>query len=116
MSLVSFTDHDSMGAPSGLRHLPAPVRIPFAVEWSVPFEGAVFHLGVPNLPESQAHLIMDDLAAYTRNPSAPRLMELLAALHEFPEVLIVFNHPHWDQYCLGTSTFRQKLDRFLESH
>ena len=116
LSLVSLTDHDSIGAPSALRQLPDPVQIPFAVEWSVPFEGAVFHLGVHNLPESQAHLIMDDLAAYTRSPSAPRLMELLAALHDFPEVLIVFNHPHWDQYCLGQSTFRQKVDRFLECH
>jgi len=116
MSLVSLTDHDSIGAPSALRQLPAPVQVPFAVEWSVPYEGAVFHLGVHNLPESQAHLIMDDLAAYTRNPSAPRLIKLLAALQEFPEVLIVFNHPLWDQHCLGQSTFRQILDRFLQSY
>jgi hypothetical protein len=114
MSLVSLTDHDSIGAPSALRQLPAPVQIPFAVEWSVPFEGAVFHLGIHNLPESQAHLIMDDLASYTRDPSAPRLMELLAALHEFPEVLIVFNHPLWDQYCLGKPTFLRILDQFLQ--
>ena len=116
MSLVSLTDHDSIGAPIALRQLPDPVRIPFAVEWSVPFEGAVFHLGVHNLPESQAGLIMDDLAAYTSNPSAPRLMELLAALHDFPEVLIVFNHPLWDQHGLGQTTFRSILDRFLQSH
>ena len=116
MSLVSLTDHDSIKAPAALRQLPDPVRIPFAVEWSVPFEGAVFHLGVHNLPESQAHLIMDDLAAYTRNPSAPLLMELLSALHEFPEVLIVFNHPLWDQHCLGRSTFRSILDRFLQNY
>jgi len=44
------------------------------------------------------------------------LVELLAALHEFPEVLIVFNHPLWDQHCLGTSTFLSILDGFLESH
>ena len=116
MSLVSLTDHDSIGAPSALRQLPDPIQIPYAVEWSVPFEGAVFHLGVHNLPESQAHLIMDDLAAHTRKPSAPRLVELLAALHEFPEVLIVFNHPLWDQHCLGTSTFLPILERFLEGH
>ena len=116
MSLVSLTDHDSIGAPSALRLLPDPVRIPFAVEWSVPFEGAVFHLGIHNLPESQAHLIMDDLAAYTRNPSAPRLLELLGALHEFPEVLIVFNHPLWDQHGLGLTTFLSTLDRFLQCH
>jgi hypothetical protein len=86
------------------------------VEWSVPFEGVVFHLGVHNLPESQAHLIMDDLAAYTRNPATPRLSELLAALHEMPEVLIVFNHPLWDQHCLGQSTFLCTLDRFLQGY
>jgi len=115
MSLVSLTDHDSIGAPGALRQLPDPIRIPFAVEWSVPYEGAVFHLGIHNLPENQAQSIMDDLAAYTRNPTTPRLMELLAGLHEFPEVLIVFNHPHWDQHCLGQSTFRSILDRFLKA-
>jgi len=116
MSLVSLTDHDSIGAPTVLRQLPEAVQVPFAVEWSVPFEGAVFHLGIHNLPEGQAHLIMDDLAAYTRNPSAPLLKELLAALHAIPDVLIVFNHPHWDQYCLGQSTFRRKVGQFLQCH
>src|SRR5580704_11196679 len=116
MSLVSLTDHDSIGAPTALRQLPDPVRIPFAVEWSVPFEGAVFHLGIHNLPESQAHLIMDDLSAYTRNPSVPRLIELLSALQDIPDVLIVFNHPHWDQYCLGQSNFRNFVDKFLQGH
>ena len=43
-------------------------------------------------------------------------MELLAALHELPEVLIVFNHPLWDQHCLGQSAFRSILDRFLQGH
>jgi hypothetical protein len=116
MSLVSLTDHDSIGAPSALRQLADPVQVPFAVEWSVPFDGAVFHLGIHNLPDSQAHLIMDDLAAYTRNPSAPRLIELLSALHDLPEVLIVFNHPLWDQHCQGQATFRHLLDRFLQSY
>ena len=116
MSLVSLTDHDSIGAPSALRQLSNPIQIPFAVEWSVPFEGVVFHLGVHNLPESQAHLIMDDLAAYTRNPATPRLNELLAALHEMPEVLIVFNHPLWDQHGLGQSTFLCALNRFLQGY
>lgn len=114
MSLVSLTDHDSIEAPSALRQLPHPVQVPFAVEWSVPFEGAVFHLGIHNLPESRAHLIMDNLATYTRSPSVPVLMELLAELHEFPDVLIVFNHPLWDQRGLGQSTFRHILERFLE--
>src|SRR5580700_4355207 len=116
MSLVSLTDHDSIGAPTALRQLPEAVQVPFAVEWSVPFEGAIFHLGIHNLPEKLAHLIMDDLADYTQNPSAPRLLELLAALHEMPEVLIVFNHPLWDQYSLGQPTFLRNLDLFLQRH
>ena len=116
MSLVSLTDHDNIGAPGALRRLPDPVRIPFAVEWSVPFEGAIFHLGVHNLPESQADSIMGEMAEYTRSPSPPRLIELLAALHESPEVLIVFNHPLWDQHGLGQSTFRNILDRFLKCY
>ena len=116
MSLVSLTDHDSIGAPGALRELPDAIRIPFAVEWSVPFEGAIFHLGIHNMPENRAISMMDDLAAYTSHPSAPRLMELLAALHELPEVLIVFNHPLWDQHGLGKTTFLPIVERFLQGH
>jgi hypothetical protein len=115
MSLVSLTDHDSIGAPSKLRQSPEAVNVPFAVEWSAPFEGAVFHLGIHNLPESLAHLIMDDLAAYTANPNPSRLTELLASLHEYPEVLIVFNHPLWDQRDLHQQVFLPILDRFLQN-
>ena len=114
MSLVSLTDHDSIGAPSALRQMPDAVNVPFAVEWSIPYEGALFHLGIHNLPENRAHLIMDDLAEYTRNPATPRLVELLAALHEMPDVLIVFNHPLWDQRDLGRTAFLPILDRFLQ--
>lgn len=114
MSLVSLTDHDSIGAPTALRQLPDPIQIPYAVEWSVPFEEAVFHLGIHNLPESRAHLIMDDLAACTANPSESRALELLAALDAMPEVMIVFNHPLWDQHDLGPSIFPAVLDRFLQ--
>jgi hypothetical protein len=114
MSLVSLTDHDSIGAPTALRQLPESIQIPFAVEWSIPMDGALFHLGVHNLPESRAHLIMDELAACTRNPSLPRVMELLAALDSMPEVLIVFNHPLWDQRGLGEAVFPGILEKFLQ--
>jgi hypothetical protein len=116
MSLVSLTDHDSIGAPSSLRELPYTAQIPFAVEWSVPFDGAVFHLGVQNLPESQAQVIMENLAAYTQNPVASHLMDIMTGLHEFPEVLMVFNHPLWDQRDLEQSIFRHILNRFLECY
>ena len=113
MSLVSLTDHDSIGAPAALRQQPDPIQVPYAVEWSISVDGALFHLGIHNLPESRAHLIMDELADCTRNPSLPRVVELLAALDAMPEVLIVFNHPLWDQRGLGQAVFPGILEKFL---
>jgi hypothetical protein len=116
MSLVSLTDHDSMGAPTSLRQLSDGIQIPLAVEWSVPFEDAVFHLGIHNVPENQAPTIMEDFADYTRKPCESRLAEILAALHEMPEILIVFNHPLWDQLGPGQLAFQLVLERFLQRH
>jgi hypothetical protein len=116
MSLVSITDHDSIEAPAALRAAPQTSRVPFSLEWSVPYEGAIFHLGVHNLPEHRAPSIVADLAAYTRHPSAPVLGELLAMLHELPDVLIVFNHPLWDLAGLSPEKFHQLLEQFLEGH
>lgn len=116
MSLVSLTDHDSMGAPTSLRMLPDAIQIPLAVEWSVPFENAVFHLGVHNLPPKLAPTIMEEFSEYTRNPSKSRLLEILAGLHELPEVLLVFNHPLWDQLGPGQLAFQLVLERFLQGH
>jgi hypothetical protein len=116
MSLVSLTDHDSMGAPTSLRQLSDSIQIPLAVEWSVPFEDAVFHLGIHNVPQNQAPTIMEDFADYTRKPCECRLAEILAALHEMPEILIVFNHPLWDQLGPGQLAFQLVLERFLQRH
>jgi hypothetical protein len=57
---------------------------------------------------------MDDLAAYTRNPSVPRLLELLATLDGLPDVLVVFNHPLWTQSCVGVHRGSHDLERFLD--
>jgi hypothetical protein len=112
-SLVSLTDHDNIEAPLFLRTLPETAHAPISLEWSVPFGGTVFHLGVHNLPSGQARAIMNDLAAYTRNPSDQRLCELLAMLDGFPNVLVVFNHPLWTQTCVGVQRGGDDLDRFL---
>ena len=56
---------------------------------------------------------MDDLAAYTRNPSDQCLYELLAMLDRFQDVLVVFNHPLWTQSCVGVQRGSDDLDRFL---
>jgi hypothetical protein len=112
-SLVSLTDHDNIEAPMWLRTVPETARTPVSLEWSVPYAGTIFHLGIHNLPGRQAQSVVDDLAAYTRNPDDRRLCELLAMLDACPDVLVVFNHPLWTQTCLGVHRDEQALDRFL---
>jgi hypothetical protein len=110
MGLVSLTDHDTIEAPTLLRMVAETKEVPLSLEWSVPFRGAVFHLGVHNLPSCRAQQIVADLATYTRTPSDPHLSELLAMLDQCPEVLIIFNHPLWDLGGLGQQRI---LDQFL---
>ena len=112
-ALVSLTDHDNIEAPMWLRSVPETAHTPISLEWSVPFAGTVFHLGVHNLPDGQAQTIVDDLAAYTRKPNERRLCELLSMLDGFPEVLVVLNHPLWTQSCVGVQRGKDDLDRFL---
>jgi hypothetical protein len=112
-SLVSLTDHDTIEAPLLLRAVPETAQTPVSLEWSVPFQGTIFHLGVHNLPCDRAQGIMDHLAAYTRKPSETRLCELLAMLDGFPDVLVVFNHPLWTQSCVGVQRGAKDLEQFL---
>ena len=112
-SLVSLTDHDTIEAPMLLRTARETAQTPISLEWSVPFAETIFHLGVHNLPSEQAQSIMDDLAAYTRNPEEAQLVELLAMLDAFPDVLVVFNHPLWTQTCVGVHRDDKALERFL---
>lgn len=114
-SMVSLTDHDNIEAPLMLRAERETRKTPISLEWSVPFSGTIFHLGVHNLPSGQAQAIMDELAAYTREPNERRLLELLGMLDGFAEVLVVFNHPLWTQSCVGVHRDGQVLDRFLQS-
>lgn len=112
-SLVSLTDHDNIEAPLMLREERETAKTPISLEWSVPFSGTIFHLGVHNLPSGRAPAIMNDLAAYTLNPSDRRVCELLAMLDELPGVLVVFNHPLWTQTCVGVHRDDQVLEQFL---
>jgi hypothetical protein len=112
-SLISLTDHDNIEAPTLLRTVAETAQIPLSLEWSVPFRGMIFHLGVHNLPSGSARAIVAELDAFTRNPSDRRLCELLAMLDQLPDVLVVFNHPLWNQSSPGAQQNDQVLDRFL---
>ncbi len=112
-SMVSLTDHDNIEAASLLRTAPGMENLPLALEWSVPFSGTVFHLGVHNLPAARAQSIMADLGAFTQNPNDALMVELLAMLDGLPDVLVVFNHPMWNQTRVGELRDPRILNRFL---
>lgn len=109
--LVSLTDHDTIAAGCEVKaHEPAA---PVSVEWTVPFRDTFFHLGVHNLLERGADVMMAALATYTSQPTEAVLRDLLACLHAEREVLIVLNHPLWDQAGIGVDRHMIVLRRFL---
>jgi hypothetical protein len=115
-SLVSITDHDTIEAPTSLRAMSDVEQVPFAMEWTVPFNGAIFHLGIHNLPSQRAENFVCHLNEYTRSPLNLRLTELLAMLNECSEVLTIFNHPLWDLRDLGQQRHRAVLNHFLQQN
>jgi hypothetical protein len=115
-SMVSLSDHDNIKAPMLLRSVPSARQIPVSVEWSAPYGVQSFHLGIHNLPSAKAPEWMATLTAYTRNPSEERLAEILAALHDEPNVLVVFNHPLWDLYLVGHEKHEFLVNEFLQKY
>ena len=115
--MVSLSDHDNIKAPMLLRTVPSARQIPVSVEWSAPYGGIQsFHLGVHNLPSARAQEWMDTLADYTANPSDKRLTEILVALNDEPNVLVVFNHPLWDLYLIGQEKHEFLVNEFLQKN
>ncbi len=111
--VVSITDHDSIDAPLQLQVLDSNPTVPVSVEWTVPFRDTYFHLGVHNLRPSQAPATMERLAAFTDSPS-PRLLPLLVGeLACQPSLLLVLNHPFWDQPLIGEGSHEARLEEFL---
>lgn len=116
-SMVSISDHDNIKAPMLLRAVPSARQIPVSVEWSAPYGGMQsFHLGIHNLPSARATEWMQILADYTANPSDARLTEILVALNDEPNVLVVFNHPLWDLYLIGQEKHEFLVNEFLQKN
>jgi hypothetical protein len=114
--MVSITDHDNITAPMLLRTVPSARRIPVSVEWSAPYGEQSFHLGVHNLPSAKATEWMETLADFTAHPNDGRLTEILKALDEEPNVLVVFNHPMWDLYLIGNERHQFLVNEFLQKN
>jgi len=96
-----------------LRTVPSARQIPVSVEWSAPYGEQSFHLGVHNLPSARAHEWMKTLSDYTADPSDNRFTEILRALDEEPNVMVVFNHPLWDLYLIGRERHEFLVNEFL---
>jgi hypothetical protein len=114
--MVSITDHDNITAPMLLRTIASARRIPVSVEWSAPYGEQSFHLGVHNLPSARATEWMETLADYTAHPSDKRFTEILRALHEDANVLVIFNHPLWDLYLIGKEKHQFLVNEFLQKN
>jgi hypothetical protein len=110
---VSITDHDNIDAGLQLRLLEDSRDCPISVEWTVPWRQTFFHIGLHNLPSDAASSVMRDLAGLTADPVAGRIGEMLDRLHSMPEVLIVFNHPLWDEGHIGADLHKESVDSFL---
>jgi hypothetical protein len=114
--MVSISDHDNIKAPMMLRTVPSARQIPVSVEWTTPYGKQAFHLGVHNLPSARSTEWMETLEEFTANPSDARLTEILIALHEEPNVLVVFNHPMWDLYLIGRDRHEFLVNEFLQKN
>lgn len=118
-AIVSITDHDSISANLEIRSDIDSGRSPISMEWTVPFEEGFFHVGVHNLPVEKAEAITAELLDYTHQKGRPdntRLHELFELLNQFPEVLIVLNHPIWDIEMIGQESHERILKRFVAEH
>jgi hypothetical protein len=113
-AIVSITDHDDITAGLWLQALDSQGRIPVSVEWTVPYGRGYFHLGVHNLPPERASELMREMSAYSQQAEQRmELRDLFVWINEFPETLVVLNHPLWDIEFIGAQPHAVALGRFL---
>ena len=112
-AIVSLTDHDDIEAPVSLQVLNECRGTPISVEWTVPFGPTFFHLGVHNLPAGEAREIWTEIGGYRASPCEDKLGEYLARLSELDQVLLVFNHPLWDEKRIGQAEHRAAVLEFM---
>jgi hypothetical protein len=115
-ALVSLTDHDDIRAGSRLRVLEQFRDLPISTEWTVPFGPTFFHIGIHSLPAAAASEVMCRLKQFTSAPDEGQLATLLNDLNAFPDVLLVLNHPLWEEKEIGIAEHVETLNRLLESH
>jgi hypothetical protein len=111
--LVSLTDHDNIDAGLALQTAASQEDDPISVEWTVPYERSILHLGIHNLPPESARSWMSVMAAHTSAPVESRLPEVLREMGRIPGILIVLNHPFWLEEGVEKADHARALDRLL---
>lgn len=112
-ALVSLTDHDNIEAPVSLQVIEECRSVPIALEWTVPFGEAFFHLGVHNLAPAEARMFFNEMQRWRTAPDGETLGDILAELAARPRTLIVFNHPLWDEAGIGAARHLELARAFL---
>jgi hypothetical protein len=112
--LVSITDHDDIEACAELNAMRIPA--PYSVEWTVPYHGTVFHLGVHNMPSGCARDLQARMARVTARFDGRPLSSILADLDAMPRVLTVLNHPLSNERLTGLRTHYRLLKMFLRDY
>lgn len=115
-AMVSITDHDNIEAPLKLQTFADASATPVSVEWTTPYRGSYFHIGVHNLHPQWARETMTRMQAFTAKPDEKTLGEMLHQLHAHPDVLIVLNHPYWDQPAIGVEAHEALLRQFVAEY
>jgi hypothetical protein len=113
LPIVSITDHDDIEAGLALQVAADRREAPVSVEWTVPYEGSILHLGIHNLPPHCDRVWMAAMEAFTSSPNDAYLPELLNAFAAIPEVLIVLNHPFWLEEGVKAVDHDRALGRLL---
>lgn len=116
MAIVSITDHDTITGVLSLQQRLPEIQVPMSVEWSVPFQGNVFHMGVHNLPQDRAVPIMESLAHCTSNPSEDLIGDLFALIDSFSDTLVVLNHPCCNFVRVSAKRHWSSLSHFIDRY
>ena len=111
--MVSLTDHDQIEANKLLQLIDGKDDIPISVEWTVPVEDTFFHFGIHNMPKDLADSLHQEMQLLRAHPDPALLVDLLRRLVAFDDVLVVLNHPLWDEASLGQQHHEAVLGRLL---
>lgn len=118
-AVVSLTDHDAIDGNLAVNETHENENAPISLEWTVPFNGGYFHVGVHNLPTDQAVDLTKTLLDYTfndENHSEEKLNEMFSMLNEISGVLVILNHPLWDIEMFGKERHEVLLMEFIRTH